>query len=227
MRDLPLGHAVKNGGFTLRRVPLIGVDVTLREVRPSSDAKGLFMAAHGHDEMWTYMGMGPFASVIEMTRFLDSTTGSADPFCYIVERNSDQQPLGMVSYLHIQPDHACIEIGGIWYTPEAQRTVVNTEAAYLLLGHAFSALNCRRVEWKCDSLNSRSRAAALRLGFGFEGIFRQHMIAKGRNRDTAWYAMLDSDWVDAGPRLRRWLYEIPRDENGRPTESLSGSQSAD
>ncbi len=221
MSDLPVGHPVEHMGFKLRRVPLIGTDLTLREVRPSGDAKKLFVAAHGHDEMWTYMGMGPFASVAELEAHLESTRSAGDPFSYVVERNSDQQPLGMVSYLRIAPEHACIEIGGIWYTPDAQRTTTNTEAAYLLMENAFSALNCRRVEWKCDSLNARSRAAAVRLGFTFEGIFRQHFIVKGHNRDTAWYAMLDSDWPEARTHLRRWLYEIPRDSTGRPVESLS------
>ena len=115
----------------------------------------------------------------------------------------------MASFLNIASDMQRLELGHIWYSPESQRSNVNTEAVYLMLCEAFDRLKYRRVEWKCDSLNGRSRRAAIRLGFRFEGIFRLHMIIKGRNRDTAWYALLDSNWPAVKKNLRTWLYHNP------------------
>ena len=113
----------------------------------------------------------------------------------------------MVSFLNLAPDMRRLELGHIWYGPEAQKTKVNTEAVYLMLSEAFDRLRYRRVEWKCDSLNERSRSAADRLGFKFEGIFRCHLIVKGRNRDTAWYSLLDSEWSSVKKNLETWLYD--------------------
>ena len=107
-------------------------------------------------------------------------------------------PAGMAAFMNIAPAQRRLELGHIWYVPSAQRTAVNTETVYLMLCESFDSLGYRRVEWKCDALNARSRRAATRLGFSFEGLFRQHAIVKGRNRDTAWFAMLDTDW----PRIR-------------------------
>jgi RimJ/RimL family protein N-acetyltransferase len=113
----------------------------------------------------------------------------------------------MVSFLNIVPDAYRLELGHIWYSPEAQRTKVNTETVYLMLCETFDRLKYRRVEWKCDALNERSRAAAERLGFKSEGIFRQHMIVKGRNRDTAWFSMLDREWPSIKKNMELWLYD--------------------
>ena len=115
----------------------------------------------------------------------------------------------MASFLNIDPAMRHVELGHIWYGPAAQRTRANTEAAYLMLRESFEALGYRRVEWKCDRLNARSRAAALRLGFTHEGTFRQHMIVKGRNRDTAWFAMLDREWPAVRAAIERWLVAEP------------------
>ncbi|MBT6146912.1 MAG: GNAT family N-acetyltransferase, partial [Gemmatimonadetes bacterium] len=116
-----------------------------------------------------------------------------------------QQPVGIVSFLRIDADHRCIEVGHIWYVPQVQRSEVNTESLYLLLKHAFDDLGFRRVEWKCDALNARSKAAALRLGFKAEGVFRQHRIVRGRNRDTAWFALLDHEWPAIRAHFETWL----------------------
>jgi len=116
-----------------------------------------------------------------------------------------KERVGVVSFLNIVLTMRTVELGHIWYSPLVQRTSVNTEVIYLMLVEAFDALNYRRVEWKCDSLNARSRAAALRLGFSFEGIFQQHMIIKGRNRDTAWFALLDKDWPVVRHNMETWL----------------------
>ena len=114
----------------------------------------------------------------------------------------------MAAFMNVVPEHRRLEIGHIWYAPSAQRTEANTEAAYLMIREAFDELGNRRVEWKCDALNERSRAAALRLGFTFEGVFRKHMIVRGRNRDSAWFSLLDTEWPAAQDALERWLDAI-------------------
>ena len=179
--------------------PLAGRWVSLAP--PSGSlAEALYPATHGSPEaeaVWTYMPYGPFHDEGAMAEWLDRLAGSADPRFFAV--TLDGIPVGVVSYLNAVTTDRRIEIGHIWYAPAAQRTRANTEVAYLLLRRAFEELGNRRVEWKCDALNARSRAAAERLGFTFEGIFRQHMIVKGRNRDTAWFSMLDREWP-AGAR---------------------------
>ena len=166
------------------------------------------------------MPYGPFSDAQEMERWIESLTESADPLFFTV-LNPQGVPLGMASYLNTDVGMRRLEIGHIWYTVDAQRTTANTEVAYLMAGHAFEELGARRLEWKCDSLNARSRAAALRLGFRFEGVFRNHMIVKGRNRDTAYFALTDSDWSQVHPVLEGWLYDADRDPTGRPTHSLT------
>jgi RimJ/RimL family protein N-acetyltransferase len=129
----------------------------------------------------------------------------------------------MVSFLNVDAAMRRLELGHIWYAPAAQQTEANTEATYLMLRESFEELGHRRVEWKCDALNARSRSAALRLGFTFEGVFRQHMIVKGRNRDTAWFSMLDGEWPPARGAFERWLSADPA---GRPSlASLMASTS--
>jgi RimJ/RimL family protein N-acetyltransferase len=131
-------------------------------------------------------------------------------------------PVGYASYLRIEPAHRCIEVGSILFTPLLQRTPGATEAMYLMARHVFENLGYRRYEWKCNALNEPSRRAALRLGFTFEGIFRQHMIIKGRNRDTAWYSMLDSEWPARKASFEQWLAPDNFDSHGRQKQSLSG-----
>lgn len=190
------------------RHALQGTAVTLRPLAPADDLAALYTASHGDPEtesLWTWMPYGPFANRDAMGAWLEDCAASGDPaFRTVVDRASGR-PIGMVSCLNIEPDHRRLELGHIWYAPSAQRTRANTEAIRLLLGEAFDRLGCRRVEWKCDALNTRSRAAALRLGFRFEGVFRQHMIVKGRNRDTAWFALMDRDWPAVRDHMERWL----------------------
>lgn len=187
---------------------LQGTAVTVRPLAPADDLAALYAASHGDSEteaLWTWMPYGPFTDRDAMGVWLETCAASTDPeFRAVVERASGR-PLGMVSYLNIEPDHRRLELGHIWYAPSMQRTRANTETIRLLLGEAFDRLGCRRVEWKCDALNARSRAAALRLGFRFEGVFRQHMIVKGRNRDTAWFALVDRDWPAVREHMERWL----------------------
>jgi RimJ/RimL family protein N-acetyltransferase len=192
---LPPGRGVRTGRF-----------VRLAPVRPAH-AEVLWRAAHDGSEeasrMWTYLAYGPFADAEEMRSWISSVAPSEDPLFLVVE--GEAGPLGMVSYLNADTTMRRIELGHIWYAPSAQRTEANTEAAYLMLAESFDELGYRRVEWKCDALNARSRAAAIRLGFTFEGVFRQHMVVKGRNRDSAWFSMLDREWPLVRAAFERWL----------------------
>jgi RimJ/RimL family protein N-acetyltransferase len=195
-----------------------GGDVTLRSPDPG-DAAALFPDTHGeHEAVWTYMGYGPFSDAAAMSDWIASTVGSDDPRWWTADVESG--PVGMAALMNRDRANRRVEIGHIWYSPKVQRTTINTEVAYLLLRESFDRLASRRVEWKCDALNERSRAAALRLGFAFEGVFRNHMIVKGRNRDTSWYAMTDDEWPAVQARLEEWLYETRR-ENGKPIRPLS------
>ena len=132
----------------------------------------------------------------------------------------------MAAYLRIAPEHGCIEIGHIWLGSELQRTAAATEAMYLLARQAFETLGNRRLEWKCDAANGRSRRAAERLGFTFEGVFRQHMVVKGRNRDTAWFSMLDREWPVVRAGFERWLDPANFDADGRPRAALAALRGA-
>jgi RimJ/RimL family protein N-acetyltransferase len=151
--------------------------VHLYPLNPGTDGSDLYGVSHGDEEierLWTYLPYGPFASQEEMTAWVSQIETGLDPLFFTVRHAETQNALGMVSFLSLSAPNLCLELGHIWYAPDAQRTRANTEAAYLMLEEAFGRLRCRRVEWKCDSLNEKSRTAALRLGFTFEVIFRQH-----------------------------------------------------
>jgi RimJ/RimL family protein N-acetyltransferase len=218
LTGLPVGvevPAVEPAGEPLAVIE--GGDVTLRTPDPG-DSAVLYPDTHGpHAAVWTYMGYGPWPDPAAMGVWIASTVESEDPRWWAAE--VDSGPVGMVALMNRDRANRRVEIGHIWYSPKAQRTTVNTEVAYLLLRESFDRLASRRVEWKCDALNERSRTAALRLGLTFEGVFRNHMIVKGRNRDTAWYAMTGDEWPEARARLEKWLYETPR-EGGRPIRPL-------
>jgi RimJ/RimL family protein N-acetyltransferase len=188
---------------------LSGRYVVLTPTDADADADELFAVSHGDEErlrLWTYLTSGPFAEAAAMHEWLRGCERSTDPLFFTVIESASNQRIGMVSYLNIVPTMRRLELGNIWYAPQAQHTKVNTETIYLLLTETFERLHYRRAEWKCDALNARSRAAAQRLGFSFEGIFRQHMLIRGRNRDTAWFAMLDNDWPAIKANMERWLY---------------------
>ena len=196
--------------------------MTLVPVDPGTDAEPLWRATHdGSDAaeaVWTYLAYGPFADVGAMRAWLETLVPSEDPLFLTV--HTDAGPSGVVSFMNVDPEMRHLELGHIWYAPRAQRSDANTETVFLMLREAFEQLGHRRVEWKCDALNARSRAAAERLGFTFEGVFRQHMIVKGRNRDTAWYSMLDGEWPNARDAFERWL-SAPAGERP-PLASLRG-----
>jgi RimJ/RimL family protein N-acetyltransferase len=193
------------------RAPLEGRFVSLVPVDPDAHGHGLFASSHDGsveaDRMWTYMAYGPWPDEAAMRGWLDLLPPSDDPLFLAVIDRPTGDPVGIVTFMSVDPAMRHLELGNIWFSPRAQRTRANTESVYLMLKEAFDELGNRRVEWKCDALNARSRAAAERLGFTFEGIFRQHMIIKGRNRDTAWYAMLDHEWPAIRANFEQWLAE--------------------
>ena len=187
------------------REPLRGRHVLLRAIEPG-DAESLYPGTHepdGDPGVWTYMGDGPYENVDDLRRSLVAAAASEDPLYFAVV--CDGRALGRTSYMRITPEFGVIEIGNIVFAPQLQRTTAATEAIYLMARHAFDALGYRRLEWKCNALNAPSRRAADRFGFAFEGIFREHMIVKGRNRDTAWYAIVDADWPSIRTGLEAWL----------------------
>ena len=169
------------------------------------------------DSLWTYMALGPFSDAAELGQLVDAMNKAPDthPYAVIVENEVH----GFLSYLRTQADIGVIEIGWITFSPMLQRTTATTEAITLLLDHAFSS-GYRRVEWKCDALNQPSRNTAERLGFRYEGTFAKATHYKGRNRDTAWFAMTDDDWKDAGRRLRTWLAPENFDADGTQRQRL-------
>ena len=170
--------------------------------------------------MWTYLFSGPFAGFEEYRAWLEPKPASDDPlFFAFVDRVRDQA-VGMGSYLRIEPAHGVIEVGHLAFSPLMQRTPIATEAMYLMMREAFE-LGYRRYEWKCDALNAASRRAAERLGFTFEGIFRQAIVYKGRNRDTAWYSIIDREWPALDAAFRAWLDPANFDAAGRQRRSLA------
>lgn len=179
------------------RAILSGETVRLEPVNAGRDARALFEASHGSDtdaKLWNYLPYGPFANVEAFTVWLETCARSSDPLFFTIIDQKTDRAVGMASYLRIEPNDGVIEIGHIWFAAVLQQTRQATEAIFLLARQVFDVLGYRRLEWKCDALNKRSRHAAERYGFTFEGVFRQHHIVKGRNRDTAWFAMLDRDW---------------------------------
>jgi RimJ/RimL family protein N-acetyltransferase len=187
------------------RRALAGQRVRLEPVAPERHADDLHAAAAGDPRLWDYLPYGPFPDAGELRAHLARQASSSDPLFFAVVDSATGRAVGVVSYLRIEPAHACIEIGHIWFGAPLQRTPGATETIYLLARHAFDDLGNRRLEWKCDAANARSRRAAERFGFTFEGVFRQHMIVKGRNRDTAWFSILDSEWPAVRAGFEAWL----------------------
>jgi RimJ/RimL family protein N-acetyltransferase len=185
-----------------------GRHVVLRPVQPDTDTEPLYRASHaptGDPSIWTYLPEGPYPDIQSFRASLESKASSTDPMFFTITRASDGEPLGIFSYLSIVPEHGTIEIGHIWFGPQLKRTPAATEAIYLLATHAFDELGYRRLEWKCNALNQASRNAARRFGFEYEGIFLNHRVFKGRNRDTAWFAITDARWPGVRSAFETWL----------------------
>ena len=205
----------------LSRAALEGELVRLEPVDVSRHAGQLFAAQSSAPELWEYLPYGPFESETAFGMWLTERAATSDPLFYaIVERRSGRA-LGMASFLRVEQGHGVIEVGHIWYSPALQRTRLATESMYVMARHVFDDLGYRRYEWKCNALNEPSRRAAVRLGFTFEGVFRQHMVIKGENRDTAWYSMLDGEWPAAKAAFEAWLRPENFNGEGRQLRSLA------
>ncbi|MCC6992685.1 MAG: GNAT family N-acetyltransferase [Acidobacteria bacterium] len=198
---------------TWARLERLGPD---RHARALHDANALDTAGRN----WTYLPVGPFASFDDYDRWLRPMAAGADPYFFAVLDRATAQPVGVASYLRIDPAAGSIEVGHINFSPLAQRTSVATDAMFLMMRHAFS-LGYRRYEWKCDALNAPSRLAAERLGFTYEGLFRQATIYKGRSRDTAWYSILDHEVPALERAYLAWLAPANRTADGRQLRRLA------
>jgi RimJ/RimL family protein N-acetyltransferase len=213
-------HAAKRP----ERVMLKGRWTTLAPLDAAAHAEALYEGSNGdaaREAVWTYLFDGPYTSLDEFRANLEAKARSTDPLFFTVIDNSSGRAVGYQTLMRIDAANRVIEVGNVMYTPAMQRTAGATEAQFLFAKHVFDELGYRRHEWKCHALNAPSRRAAERFGFTFEGIFRQHMIVKGRNRDTAWFAMLDSEWPARKAAYERWLTPDNFDAEGRQKIALS------
>ncbi|MGF7162739.1 RimJ/RimL family protein N-acetyltransferase [Rhodoligotrophos appendicifer] len=203
---------------------LFGRTVTLEPLDPSRHAMPLFEGFDAKSdpdgEIWTYLPYGPWTDYTSFYHWLSTQAAGTDPKFYAIVPRRSQKAEGVATYLNIRPELGVLEVGHIWFTPQLQKTRAATEAIFLMMKHAFEDLGCRRFEWKCDSLNAPSRAAAKRYGFRFEGIFRKHMIVKGRNRDTAWFSITNDDWPDIRMGFQAWLADENFDDDGKQRKPL-------
>ena len=204
-----------------QRVPLEGETVVLEPVDSKRHAIALFTSSSAAPELWQHVAYGPFEDQRAFSKWLDERAATDDPLFYAIVDRAAGGARGMASYLRMEPQHGVIEIGHIWFAPALQRTRQATEAIFLLARHAFDDLGYRRLEWKCDSLNTASRRAAERFGFVFECVFRQHMVVKGRNRDTAWYSMTDVEWPSRRAAFEAWLAPDNFNSEGVQRRSLA------
>jgi RimJ/RimL family protein N-acetyltransferase len=201
-------------------VTLQGSYGRLEKLDPRRHGADLWAAFQGHPAIWDYMPAGPFENPRDFENWLTGRAALDDPYFYAILDNSGRA-LGMAALMRITPDMGVIEVGNIAYSPALQRTPLATEAQYLLAAYAFDTLRYRRYEWKCNALNLASRKAAARYGFTFEGIFRQHMVVKGKNRDTAWFSIVDAEWPARKAAFQRWLAPANFDETGRQKSRLN------
>lgn len=221
--DMPLGDIVPNWSPPPRpkRIAMHGKYCIVEPLRIEAHAADLFEANRGDREnrIWAYLPYGPFDTLQEYKQWLATTCVGRDPMFFSILQRKTGAAVGVASYLRINPAAGSIEVGHINYSPAMQRTRLATEAMYLMMRTAFD-LGYRRYEWKCNALNHRSRHAAMRLGFQYEGTFRQMMIVKGRNRDTAWYSLLDKEWHAVQCALETWLAADNFTADGRQRQSL-------
>lgn len=177
-------------------------------------------SADATGRMWTYLSVGPFASEVDFKTWIDALLPSEDPLFFAAVDKASGRAVGIVSYLRIDPANGSIEVGWVTWSPLMQRSPISTEAHYLLMRHAFDDLGYRRYEWKCNALNAPSMKAAERLGFTYEGTFRQAVIVKGRNRDTAWFSVVDGEWPALKASFEAWLKPDNFDANGQQKRRL-------
>ncbi|HTR12939.1 MAG TPA: GNAT family protein [Roseiarcus sp.] len=223
--DRPLGPTVDpHPAKRPERMTLPGRWITLTPLDAETHAAALYEGSHGdakRESVWDYLFDGPYRSLDEFQKSLAVKAQSADPLFFAVLDNASGRALGYQTFLRIDPPNRVIEVGNIMYTPIMQRTPGATEAQFLFASYVFDTLGNRRYEWKCNDLNAPSKRAAMRLGFTFEGVFRQHMTVKGRNRDTAWFAMLDREWPAIKRAYRSWLSPENFDRDGAQKRRLA------
>ena len=216
----PVGYPVV--GSTEPQRPsgnLYGTYCRLEPLTADQHAADLFEAFAGHNDLWTYMPHGPFESAAEFRDWVLTREGVTDPLFYAIIDVSTEKATGVASYLRIDPSARSIEVGWITFSPALKRTRVATDAMFVMMRNAFD-LGYRRYEWKCNALNQVSRNAALRLGMTYEGTFRQATVVKGRNRDTAWFSILDSEWPAMRHNFENWLSESNFDPRGQQVTRL-------
>ena len=207
-------------------ITLSGEYVTLEPLDAERHTASLWEAVRGHDELWKWLADGPYANDNALRQALaQKQLGTAAVFLAIVPKATGACA-GYASYMRMEPAHGVVEVGNILMTPGLQRTRAATEAMFLMASHVFDTLEYRRYEWKCNADNEPSRRAALRYGFSFEGIFRQHMVVKDKNRNTAWYSMLDREWPARRRAFETWLAPENFDAEGRQKRSLEAVVSA-
>lgn len=205
------------------RTPMEGRTCRLEPLDPGRHAGDLFeaMSLDTEGRNWTYLAVGPFAEFGDFRAWLDKMAAGSDPLFHTVIDGATGRAVGVASYLRIEPASGVIEVGHIHFSPLLQGTPMATEAMFLMMRRVFDELGYRRYEWKCDSRNAPSRAAAARLGFQYEGLFRQALVYKGRNRDTAWFSIIDGEWPRLRAAFERWLSPANFDAEGRQKEKLS------
>jgi RimJ/RimL family protein N-acetyltransferase len=202
------------------REPIEGETARLEPLDASRHARPLYAALAGADELWRYLPYGPFQTEDAFTAFVAKCAATSDPLFYAIVDRTSGEPRGQGSLMRIVPEHGVIEIGHLLFSPVMQRTRLATEAIYLWSRHVFDDLGYRRLEWKCNADNEPSRRAAGRFGFTFEGVFRQHMVVKDRNRDSAWYSITDGEWPVRRAAYEAWLSPANFDGDGRQRRSL-------
>jgi RimJ/RimL family protein N-acetyltransferase len=222
--DQPIGPPVAN--WAARPLPprttLVGRFCRLEPLNAKSHGVDLYAALTSapDNRAWTYLFTEPFSSPQAFIVYLESMEISKDPIFFAVVDSKTQRAVGYLTLMRIDPTHGVVEVGNINYSPLVQRTPAATEAQYMLMKLVFDTLGYRRFEWKCDNLNAPSRSAALRLGFTFEGIFRQAMVYKGRSRDTAWFSIIDCEWHAVKAALETWLSSDNFEPDGSQCMSL-------
>ena len=220
--ELPVGPAVDStpalfpGAVTLQ-----GRTGAVERLSAARHRAALWTAMRGHDAIWTYLPPGPFSDPAEFDAYIAECEQNKERIFYAVV-DSSGRAVGILSLMEIRPAMRVVEVGNIVYSPALQRTPLATEAQYLIARYAFETLGYRRYEWKCNALNAGSKRAAERFGFTYEGLFRQHMIVKGHSRDTAWFAMLDSEWPARKAAFERWLAPENFDRDGKQKTKLGG-----
>ncbi|MFP8966014.1 GNAT family N-acetyltransferase [Pokkaliibacter sp. CJK22405] len=220
----PVGHPMPDWSARARpqRISLEGQYCRIEPLNAEAHGPALFTAYHlaGDGRDWTYLGVERFDQQADYLHYLSQCEQSPDPFFYTIIDKHSGQAVGTISLMRIDPANGVIEVGNVSFSPALKQSPLSTEAQFLMMHYAFETLGYRRYEWKCDSRNAPSRKAADRLGFSFEGIFRQAIVYKGRSRDTAWYSIIDSEWPEVKAGFLAWLAADNFDEAGKQRQSL-------